>query len=161
MHLSPVEMEERGRQVISNVPFSHSFIRHVTWNLSQCFLMKQEEDILRGCGKGAGGGASIPYFGCTCMQSSNRVYERFYFICMLLFNSNFPAHLLRADVFMCVCMYVCMYALLLLLLLSLLNVLLFSLTSSSSSSAGTRKVVSLFGEKELLIIRRYQLIVEM
>ena len=87
MHLSPVELEERGRQVISNVPFSHSFIRYTTLNLSQCFLMKQD--------------------GLRERQSSNREHDRFYFICMLLFNSNFPAHLLRADVCMCVCMYVC------------------------------------------------------
>ena len=101
-------------------------------------------------------------YGFTEIQSSNREYERFYFICMLLFNSNFPAHLLTADVCMCVCkgvcMFVCMYALLSLLIL----LLLFSLTSSSlSSSAGTRKVVSFFGEKELFIIHRYHLIVEM
>ena len=79
--------------------------------------MKQEEDILRGCGKGGG---EYPIFrlymhvqpkgyGFRERQSTNRVYERFYFICMLLFNSNFPAHLLSADVCMCVCMGVCMY----------------------------------------------------
>ena len=101
-------------------------------------------------------------YGFTEIQSSNREYERFYFICMLLFNSNFPAHLLTADVCMCVCkgvcVFVCMYALLSLLIL----LLLFSLTSSSlSSSAGTRKVVSFLGEKELFIIHRYHLIVEM
>ena len=87
--------------------------------------MKQEEDILRGCGKG-GKGASISYFGCTCMcgqkdtdleKDSPRIgYMRGFtsFACLLLL-----------------------------------------------SSAGTRKVVSFFGEKELLIIHRYHLIVEM
>ena len=128
--------------------------------------------VLRGEG---GGGGQYPIFrlyvhvyvrpkgyGFTEIQSSNREYERFYFICMLLFNSNFPAHLLTADVCMCVCkgvcVFVCMYALLSLLIL----LLLFSLTSSSlSSSAGTRKVVSFLGEKELFIIHRYHLIVEM
>ena len=100
-------------------------------------------------------------YGFRERQSLNRVFERFYFICMLLFNRNFPAHLFSADVCMCVCMGVCMYALLLLSLLLIL-LLLYSLPSSSSSSgAGTQKVVSFRGQKELLIIHRYHLIFEM
>ena len=80
--------------------------------------MKQEEDILRGCGKGGGGEHLIfrlymrvrpKGYGFRERQSSNRVYEKFYFICMLLFNSNFPTHLLRADGCMCVFMGVCMH----------------------------------------------------
>ena len=76
---------------------------------------------MRGCAKGGGGGQYAIFrlyvhvyvrpkgYGFTEIQSSNREYERFYFICMLLFNSNFPAHLLTADVCMYVCMYVCMH----------------------------------------------------
>jgi len=99
-------------------------------------------------------------YGFRERQSSNRVYERFYFICMLLFNSNFPAHLLTADVCMCVCMGVCIYICIIIIII-IINLIIFSLTSSSSSSAGTQKVVSFFWEKELLIIHRYHLIVEM
>ena len=79
--------------------------------------MKQDKDILPGCGKGGGQylifrlhmhvSVRLKGYGLRERQSSNREHDRFYFICMLLFNSNFLAHLLRADVCMCVCMYVC------------------------------------------------------
>ena len=96
--------------------------------------MKQEEDILRGCGKG-GKGASISYFGCTCMCGQK--------------DTDLEKDSPRIGYMRGFTSFACL-------------LLLFSLSSSSSSSsAGTRKVVSFFGEKELLIIHRYHLIVEM
>ena len=95
--------------------------------------------------RGEGGGGQYPIFrlyvhvyvrpkgyGFTEIQSSNREYERFYFICMLLFNSNFPAHLLTADVCMCVCKGECFTLLCLILspksvqLISIINYFFFS-----------------------------------
>ena len=95
--------------------------------------MKQDEDILRGCGKG---GQYLIFwlhmhvyvrlkgYGLRERQSSNREHDRFYFICMLLFNSNFPAHLLRADVCMCVCVYVCMYVSLYVCIIIIINLII-------------------------------------